>query len=610
MDTEKKPQGPYRWGKPEEAYQLRISDHILDSLYGQIGITEVEKQIERLAIFKRLHSVSQLGLVNWIFPCALHTRYTHSIGVMHVAGQMADHINQNVWESLGGKNFFDDCDIQIIRLAGLLHDIGHYPMSHNVEQAYKDAWEKIAYEQEKISQHLKYYVNCPDYLQPCHTPKKMSSLSNKEFSKEYAGSQWPHHESAGQKIVTNNRDIASVIKYRFVLLRTSTNGWVINPKFLTEDDEAELTDKQVDEIVFKLMTMIGNMIIGNYGMTVEYPWQEKYSAMVQLIHSDLDADNLDYLLRDATFSGTSYGVMDMGILLNSLTVAQLEWHGDFGTERRYLVGVKRKGLGCVEQFVNNKFLAYTQMIFNKYTSILEAMLLRIMTDRISKQTDVYRADGLKGLLEGEESSVEYLKFSDHYIFEKLFGLAQDRGNLAPLPDAIISRLTHSCAFDLADNDGECICAGADEATILEEMKKHPAYIEFLNVCSTVGDLEGKELKSWSHSSAEKDLFSFRFEEYRLTRQTPLHIFAEQIKADTYDATRAERHYYRLATGIPVLEDNAQHTYNGEKDEAECEKVLPPLCVDCPQSVLHQTYGTRYVSLRRYKIEEHQEICAS
>ena len=77
-------------------YQIKITDHILDNIYGQIGLTDVENQIERLSMFKRLHNWSQLGLVKWIFPCALHTRYTHSIGVMHVAGEMANHININM----------------------------------------------------------------------------------------------------------------------------------------------------------------------------------------------------------------------------------------------------------------------------------------------------------------------------------------------------------------------------------------------------------------------------------------------------------------------------------------------------------------------------------
>lgn len=328
--------------------------------------------------------------------------------------------------------------------------------------------------------------------------------------------------------------------------------------------------------------------------------------MVQLIHSDLDADNLDYLIRDATFSGTSYGLMDMGILPNCLTVAQIEWESDFGTETRYLVGVKRKGLGCVEQFINNKFLAYTQMIFNKYTSILRAMLLRIMTNRIAEQTDEYRADSLKEMLEGKDSSAAYLQFSDHYIFEELFRMSRDRGNLAPLPKAIVSRLTHSCAFDLADGENESICAGVDEKTIAKEIKKQPVYREFLKVCKSVGDLKRRELEQNNCGSKEKVLFSFRFEEYRLTRQTPLGIFVEQIKGEKYNATRAERHYHRLAMGIPMLEEDGKHyIYSGEADLSGCEKNLPLLCVDCPQSVLHQTYGTRYVSLRKYKIEEHR-----
>ena len=125
----------------DKAYRLVICDHILDNIYGQVGLTEVEKRIERLPVFKRLHSLYQLGLDNWIFPCALHNRYVHSIGVMYVAGEMATRINSNM-----GKQFFADSEIQILRLAGLLHDIGHYPFSHNVENAYKAAKQNDEFE--------------------------------------------------------------------------------------------------------------------------------------------------------------------------------------------------------------------------------------------------------------------------------------------------------------------------------------------------------------------------------------------------------------------------------------------------------------------------------
>ena len=53
---------------------------------------------------------------------------------------------------------------------------------------------------------------------------------------------------------------------------------MLNPKFASEEGKTEFADKEVDEIVQKLMTTIGNMIIGNYAMAVDCQWQEKYSG--------------------------------------------------------------------------------------------------------------------------------------------------------------------------------------------------------------------------------------------------------------------------------------------------------------------------------------------
>ena len=72
----------------------------------------MEKEIIELPIFKRLQSIKQLGLTNWIFPGAEHTRFIHSLGVMHLADQMAIQLRYSGEER------------QLVRLAGLLHDIG------------------------------------------------------------------------------------------------------------------------------------------------------------------------------------------------------------------------------------------------------------------------------------------------------------------------------------------------------------------------------------------------------------------------------------------------------------------------------------------------------
>ena len=82
------------------------------------------KIIESL-YFKRLQSIKQLSVVNWVFPGSEHTRFIHSLGVMHIADKIAI--------SLG----LTCQDRKIVRLAGLLHDIGHYPLSHVCEAPYK-----------------------------------------------------------------------------------------------------------------------------------------------------------------------------------------------------------------------------------------------------------------------------------------------------------------------------------------------------------------------------------------------------------------------------------------------------------------------------------------
>ena len=100
-------------------YKIDYVDKILDPVHGFIDITEVERRIIELPIFKRLQSIKQLSLTNWVFLGAEHTRYIHSLGVMYIADQMACHLG-----------IFSDEQRQLLRLAGLLHDIGHYPHKH------------------------------------------------------------------------------------------------------------------------------------------------------------------------------------------------------------------------------------------------------------------------------------------------------------------------------------------------------------------------------------------------------------------------------------------------------------------------------------------------
>lgn len=108
---------------------MKIQKYIFDNVHGHIGITETEGRIIDSMVFQRLRGIRQTGCVDFVYPGAVHTRFSHCIGTMHLMGRFLSTERKN-----GMQLEQDDDNVQIMRLAALLHDIGHYPLSHTMEQ--------------------------------------------------------------------------------------------------------------------------------------------------------------------------------------------------------------------------------------------------------------------------------------------------------------------------------------------------------------------------------------------------------------------------------------------------------------------------------------------
>lgn len=94
---------------------------IHDPLYGFVDLDDTEIRVIDSAAFRRLQRIKQLSQAHMVYPSANHTRFEHSVGVCHLAGVVARRLG------------FGAGDVGAIRMAGLLHDVGHGPFSHLFE---------------------------------------------------------------------------------------------------------------------------------------------------------------------------------------------------------------------------------------------------------------------------------------------------------------------------------------------------------------------------------------------------------------------------------------------------------------------------------------------
>jgi len=284
---------------------------IYDAVYGYIELDEVEFALVNSPIFQRLHWIKQLGPLNIIFPSAQHSRFSHSIGVFHIMKKMMVHL-----ERVTGQRIPEE-EARCLKFAALLHDVGHVPFSHVGENVLEDS-----------------------FRQTGQIDKSYSSGGlgawKALFHEEYVGGSTKLHESLSAEIVLRSNEIDSVFK--------KVEFW---------QDKEEHRRKMREEIA--------RMIVGKHKDQV-------YRAM---LHSELDADRLDYLLRDSFFTGVEYGKIDLDYIISRFVVAE----DSEGFLRLCLEG---KGLHTIEHYLLGRFFLQTQVIFNRKVRFLDLVFADVM----------------------------------------------------------------------------------------------------------------------------------------------------------------------------------------------------------------------------------------
>jgi uncharacterized protein len=243
---------------------------VRDPVHGSIHVLDQTIPILRHQFFQRLRSIKQLGFSEYVFPGATHTRFLHSIGVMEVGGRAFDKLFKE------HKNLGKDYTRlkESLKLACLLHDIGHAPLSHATES-----------------------------VMPKLGQLKLPSLYTKGENLERQAS---HEDYTLKSIVDSSfRDSFKEVEQAFG----------VKPEMVADLIRGICSDSAYFTI---------NGI--NY-----------FSLLHQLVSSEMDCDRMDYLLRDSYFCGVSYGNYDLDWLLDNLSICSIEGNARLGISERAVV---------------------------------------------------------------------------------------------------------------------------------------------------------------------------------------------------------------------------------------------------------------------------------
>ena len=101
---------------------------IRDQIHGDIEFSDAEMKLINSKSFERMRYIKQLAFADYEYPCAVHTRYQHSLGVCKCITDMYNAVVKNY------PDFYREGDLELLRMMALVHDLGHSPFSHASEE--------------------------------------------------------------------------------------------------------------------------------------------------------------------------------------------------------------------------------------------------------------------------------------------------------------------------------------------------------------------------------------------------------------------------------------------------------------------------------------------
>ena len=161
----------------------------------------------------------------------------------------------------------------------------------------------------------------------------------------------------------------------------------------------------------------------------------------QILHSEIDCDRMDYLLRDAYYTGIEYGSYDRDYLLYHFTPRRVEEHD--------ILTIKHNALHCVEDFLTARFSWYSQIVRSSKGAKYDAIAERIYRHFL-EQGLVYKYSDLLDMI--DHSPIRFFNFNDAYFMSLLHENYQN-GILDKFPD--IKGMAYTLMFEQGARTARC-----------------------------------------------------------------------------------------------------------------------------------------------------------
>ncbi len=323
---------------------------IRDPIHRTISFSEREKRVIDHPFVQRLRYVRQLGLSYLVYPGATHDRFSHAMGAMHVAGRMWARMCETSGDVL--RAHFSDDDLsyfrQVLRFAGLMHDLGHPPFSH-VSERFMPKFNDLALPRD-------WFI----------TPNQDRQAAHEDYS---------------------------------ILLIAA----------LAEDDSAPLSRDEAQDIA----------ALVHHGVMPSQSWRKRFGEnegsrgihrlLRSLISGELDCDRMDYLLRDAYYTGVAYGTHDIDHLVSNLGVVEMPEKGLVRT-------IDSTAVRAFEDFLLARYHMFLQVYLHKTTIAFDYALERAI-------------EGGEMALSVPGDAKSYSHLRDSTMIERLFAAAEDPAHL-------------------------------------------------------------------------------------------------------------------------------------------------------------------------------------